>query len=274
MKACSDVKLNYLVQKVLGLLGKKQDILTFDDAVAEGSTNAVTSGVVYDELTKKQDTLVFDVEPTEGSANAVTSGVVYNELTKKQDSLVFDTEPTEGSTNAVTSGVVYNGIAEVLSTMYAQPTAKIAVGTYTGTGTAGEHYPCSLTFEFEPKMLIMMGYEVTDTSGNPTGAIAEGFLNCGAVADDVTSGYTRVKTVMYPHMTEYTNTGWWAKGSTLTSSTPGMCKKSSDGKTVYWYAADRKTYDMNAGGYVTFPATPENQFNVLDKVYHYIAIGC
>ena len=43
MKAISDVKLNYMVQKILRLINKKQSSLTFDNAPALGSSNPVTS---------------------------------------------------------------------------------------------------------------------------------------------------------------------------------------------------------------------------------------
>ena len=43
MKAISDVKLNYMVQKILRLINKKQSSLTFDNVPALGSSNPVTS---------------------------------------------------------------------------------------------------------------------------------------------------------------------------------------------------------------------------------------
>lgn len=35
---------------------------------------------------------------------------------------------------------------------------KIAVGTYKGTGTCGNKYPMTLTFDFKPKFLMVWGY--------------------------------------------------------------------------------------------------------------------
>lgn len=43
MKAISDVKLNYMVQKILRLINKKQSSLTFDNVPTLGSSNPVTS---------------------------------------------------------------------------------------------------------------------------------------------------------------------------------------------------------------------------------------
>lgn len=43
MKAISDVKLNYMVRKILRLIDKKQPSLTFDNAPVLGSSNPVTS---------------------------------------------------------------------------------------------------------------------------------------------------------------------------------------------------------------------------------------
>ncbi|MBO7308538.1 MAG: hypothetical protein J6V38_02785 [Kiritimatiellae bacterium] len=54
-------------------LALKQDLLTFDSAPTDGSSNPVTSDGIYDALTLKQDVLTFDSAPTEDSSNPVTS---------------------------------------------------------------------------------------------------------------------------------------------------------------------------------------------------------
>jgi len=49
----------------------------------------------------------------------------------------------------------YSTIANILA--LATPGAQIATGSYTGTGTYGSANPCSLTFDFTPKMVIITG---------------------------------------------------------------------------------------------------------------------
>ena len=44
--------------------------------------------------------------------------------------------------------------------------AQFASGSYEGTGTYGVDNPCTLTFDFAPKMVFMLGY--IDASGNYT----------------------------------------------------------------------------------------------------------
>lgn len=46
--------------------------------------------------------------------------------------------------------------------------AKIATGSYVGTGTYGESNPNSLTFDFEPKFVLIFWAE----NGNPNNAMA------------------------------------------------------------------------------------------------------
>lgn len=43
---------------------------------------------------------------------------------------------------------------------------KIATGSYTGTGTYGSSNPCSLTFSFAPKILLLNVQDYTYTMGN------------------------------------------------------------------------------------------------------------
>ena len=45
------------------------------------------------------------------------------------------------------------------------PSVKIATGSYVGTGTAGESSPNTLTFPFEPKMVVI-------TAENPNNGTA------------------------------------------------------------------------------------------------------
>lgn len=80
-------------------LANKQDILTFDNAPTENSTNPVTSGGVYAALSRKAD-----------SRDVIELSTA---ISRKQDILTFDNAPTQNSTNPVTSGGVYNALQNV-----------------------------------------------------------------------------------------------------------------------------------------------------------------
>lgn len=56
--------------------------------------------------------------------------------------------------NSEISGV-NSEISEVLTQLGTK--AKIQTGSYVGTGTYGPDNPCSLTFDFEPKLIFLQG---------------------------------------------------------------------------------------------------------------------
>ena len=51
--------------------------------------------------------------------------------------------------------------AAAANTLLSSKITRVALGTYTGTGTSGSEAPNSLTFEFEPKFLLI--WTSTDT---------------------------------------------------------------------------------------------------------------
>lgn len=63
MKAISDVKLNYMVQKIIRLIDKKQQSLTFDNAPALGSSNPVTSDGIAKALSTSSGQIDRDTDP-------------------------------------------------------------------------------------------------------------------------------------------------------------------------------------------------------------------
>lgn len=66
--------------------------------------------------------------------------------------------------------------------------AKIQTGSYTGTGTYGESNPCSLTFDFVPKFMVMLAW--VDASSNPIWKNISGDDSSAIIArDSLTSAY-------------------------------------------------------------------------------------
>ena len=58
--------------------------------------------------------------------------------------------------------------------------ARIATGSYTGTGTYGESNPCSLTFDFEPKLVLV---QTDSTSGRYILPMIRGVTSTGPVCN-------------------------------------------------------------------------------------------
>lgn len=77
--------------------------------------------------------------------------------------------------------------------------AKIATGSYVGTGTYGSSNPCSLTFDFEPKILVIS--EVSRANE----AIMQ--YGCGLSLYKFTSGYGYSITLSWTGMT----VSWYQK---------------------------------------------------------------
>ena len=130
---------------------------------------------------------------------------------------------------------------------------KIATGSYTGTGTYGVSNPNSLTFDFVPKFVIMLGYiyssgywtqyptQVTMSDG--TIHFTKNVMNC----DVLTTSYSKDPRAFDGRYV----------GSFYT-----YAKKSGDCKTIYWYS----TYtDTN---YIA-----SHQMNSSSCTYYYLAIG-
>ena len=113
---------------------------------------------------------------------------------------------------------------------------QVATGSYTGTGTYGKSNPNSLTFDFAPKFVWILGR-------GETGGPWESAGTSGLVPMDVLT-------------TSYVENYIPADSGQYTSS-----KKSSDGKTLTLYT--RRTDGTAA----------RDQLNISGSVYYYIAIS-
>ena len=114
--------------------------------------------------------------------------------------------------------------------------ARIATGSYTGTGTYGSSNPNSLTFEFEPKFIWLYGQMYNERWGH----LNYNLGYCTVVATDTLT-------------TQFVgNRGFYQVGDYNTM----YAKKSADGKNVQWYVT------QNA----------EGQYNAIGYTYYYLAI--
>ena len=111
--------------------------------------------------------------------------------------------------------------------------AKIQTGSYVGTGTCGEDNPCSLTFDFAPKIVLF-----TDVV-----SISDGTVCASSLVSDPSDNFIihslDVLTTTYVKGAGFGNYG--------TSALYG--RKSSDGKTIYWYSISNASRQFNDTAY-------------------------
>lgn len=105
--------------------------------------------------------------------------------------------------------------------------ARVQVLSYVGTGTYGSSNPCSLTFDFPPKVVMFL-------RGYKKGSNQFGFL---------TASHNTDNKVVTPESLTTTYTRYNGFGGNFGS----YAKKSKDGKTIFWYNEDTSTQANNTG---------------------------
>ena len=147
-------------------------------------------------------------------------------------------------------GTGQSSLEALLAALKQAGAVQIATGSYVGTGTYGADHPCSLTFDFLPKLICVFAYyENPDPGGNSARYIPLGngienhdedaclcVLDTSKIGTDYTAGFG----LGYIHSAN----SLWAK-------------KSPDGKTVSWYNAYNsrlgpEMYQFNTSGWEFF----------------------
>ena len=105
-------------------------------------------------------------------------------------------------------------------TKLAQADVHVAAGTYTGTDKYGSSDPCSLTFDFAPKCLLIVSGEF-----NATGS----------------TSYT-AQAILLGSSSSYTVTGSVTYGN---QANKGQVYVKVSGNTIYWYSTNAQ-YQLNA----------------------------
>ena len=115
--------------------------------------------------------------------------------------------------------------------------AKIATGSYVGTGTYGASNPCSLTFDFSPNLILLFPKVVISVGG---GSVHYwGFTDYDGYTDRYYFLLTSILT------TDYTQTGLPYGGDHDSNSSNSYAKKESNGRKVYWYNTDDAYAQVN-----------------------------
>lgn len=140
-----------------------------------------------------------------------------------------------------TSGVPYwTSLQDLVAALGDAGGVRIATGSYTGTGTYGASNPCSLTFPFVPRLIMLLGYEDTDGTWQPILGYNGGSYHVNEVFADMLT-------------TEY------KEGLGFCGYSGSYCKgkRSVDSKTFYWYSDRSAAYQRNVSG----------------SIYHYMILG-
>jgi len=193
-----------------------------------------------------------DVYFTESNApNATSGGADYYVMIQAKKLLEVGVVVTSyGYVNSPTSDAYPPAVSDGYTyTALGQFGAKvqIATGSYIGTGTYGASNPNSLTFDFVPRLLIMLG---TTTNANGTLYTSVVFGNYNLPG-------------RYCIYCDLLSTGYDANNENAFSgtNTRGFAKKSADGKTIYWYHTEDYYAQFNG-------ADPDHIYT-----YYYMAIG-
>lgn len=151
---------------------------------------------------------------------------------------------TSGVLSVARGGTGVSSLSALISALSAGGVARIEMGSYTGTGTWGSSNPTSLTFSFVPKVVFL--------------------LECDGAfipeSDDYKKRWAMLGDSLTTEYAQYRGFGYNDSISSSSGFTHG--KKSTDGKTFYWYFTIGKTGDHS-----------KYQFNTSGVVYRYLAIG-
>jgi hypothetical protein len=146
--------------------------------------------------------------------------------------------PPDYITSVKNGGTGASTVEEVLVNLGLQYKPNFQIVSYTGTGEYGIDHPCSLTFDFAPKMILWVATDTTysnlEKSGKDFSVI---------ICDKLTTGYVK---------------GYGFSGS---NNYEAYAKKSADGKTVLWYTS------------YSGSISAEYQVNSKDTIYYFIGIG-
>lgn len=211
---------------------------TSQDLSAINGKYIMTSGNRTDSYMLTNDVVYYFVSGYGSGSYGPAITVKSVTMTVEFVEYVADKSPT-AYPPAVSDGYAYQGPW----LMGAEPSAKIATGSYAGTGTYGSSNPNSLTFDFAPKIVAVYAVSFGD------------YMNSLSIVENVnnTTGMAWIVAVN-ALSTSFKSYGLGKYGSS--SSQVPYTKKSDDGKTITWY------------GY-----NADYQFNTSGYTYYYFAIG-
>ena len=154
---------------------------------------------------------------------------------------VLSSSPRPGVTGILGVQNGGTGVTSINDLITSIGSIRIQTGSYVGTGTHGKNNPCSLTFDFAPKIL-MFTERVRD------GNVMEHINYSSSATENFNIHNLDALTTSYVE-----GAGFGHESSTKRP----FGKKSEDGKTVYWYSEGGDSFQNNTSG----------------STYYWIAIG-
>jgi len=146
-------------------------------------------------------------------------------------------------------GTGQSSLEALLAALKQAGAVQIATGSYVGTGTYGADHPCSLTFDFSPDILCVFMYYPKDAASAEQGYFPISHNQRGR--DSSTCLNTINTNILTDEYSSAIGLGWVDDDYVGNLSS----KKSTDGKTIFWYAED----------------LPSDQFNEENCIYYFYA---
>lgn len=219
-------------------------ITTYDSSgiyyLPKGTTQAATSNTTTISC-NEFDNGCYSISMNGSSATIVASAVtseVYN-IPAGETTYAHSADRNAYPDGGVVDGITYAYLGIPFNNAVTAP--KIETGSYVGTGTYGADSPNTLTFGFEPKLILVDMSYTASTASNIKNAARAGL-------SVFFSGRTAWLTDKGASNTQYTT---WS----------GICNVTCTGNTVSWYSAGNAY------------ANGSEQLNESGKTYKYIAIG-
>ena len=157
---------------------------------------------------------------------------------------------------SIASGVFLNSSGQLVNKAGSQITVPssqlsdqvhIVTGSYVGTGTFGADHPCSLTFTFLPKLIMITRYH--------TGTSSIDYIFPGDSEGNYWLMDANTLTDSGASLSGYVGTGFGRVFGYGGGASVGY--KSSDQRTIYWYSGNDAASQFNSDG----------------TTYYYAAIG-
>ena len=194
-------------------------------------------GKLYVPLTRKINNKALSADITLSAADV---GAAAASHTHALDALTGILPVNKGGTGQ-------SSLEALLAALKQAGAVQIATGSYVGTGTYGADHPCSLTFNFLPKLIMITRYHTGTSSidyifpGDSEGNYW--LMDANTLADSGAS------------LSGYVGTGFGRVFGYGGGASVGY--KSSDQRTIYWYSGNDAASQFNSDG----------------TTYYYAAIG-
>ena len=195
----------------------------------------------------------------------------------KTETLTADTLSKYGLTFDKLPNDVFQQIKTLIDNVQASADgkARIQTGSYVGTGTYGASHPCSLTFDFVPKIVYIYSIQTAkDTYPSRTNPVEKGFsylIDISKCPSDFIELNWKEGKIVFTYFWGGTDSpsinDWYVNAL-------GRVKFTEH--TLFWYNVIAKWYDYDRSGNptkFTYLDSSSNQLNISGQTYFWVAIN-